>query len=143
MLRDPGLIPLSHDHHHALKLCVLARRALTPGAGPDQIATQAREIVEKFDSDIHGHFVFEESTLFPALAPFPGVRNLIAELLKEHRSMESLIEQIRTTKSRAPIEEFCEVLEQHVRKEEQSLFEEAQRLLSREQLDKIGIQRSH
>ncbi len=141
MLRDPGLIPLSHDHHHALKLCVLTRRALPPGASPAAIAAQAQEIVHKFDEEIHDHFVFEEQTVFPLLVSFPAIRNLIADLLKDHRTMEAFIERMRAPVDWSVIDDFCDTLEQHVRKEEQLLFEEAQRVLTRQQLDEIGLQR--
>jgi hemerythrin-like domain-containing protein len=138
MLRDPALIPLSHDHQHALALCVLTDRALAGAGAADSVAPQARRILEQFDSEIRDHFEFEEQVLFPALATFPSVSDLVAELTMEHRRIVSIVESLRSRGDRSVIQEFCEVLGQHVRKEERLLFEEAQRLLSREQLDAIG-----
>src|SRR4051794_9184869 len=90
MLRDPGLIPLSRDHHHALALCVFTERALAADGSPTGVAAAARRIVQKFDSEIRGHFEFEEQVLFPAFHGIPSTGTLIAELLAEHRRMVAL-----------------------------------------------------
>jgi hemerythrin-like domain-containing protein len=138
MLRDSALIPLSHDHQHALALCVLTDRALAATGAAESVAPQARRILEQFDSEIRDHFEFEEQVLFPALETFPSASNLVAELTMEHRRIVSIVDSLRLRSDRSVIQEFCQVLGQHVRKEERLLFEEAQRLLSREQLDEIG-----
>lgn len=141
MLRDPGLVPLSHDHHRALALCVFTRRALARDGGAENVSRQARRIVEQFDSEIRDHFEFEERVLFPALEGHPSVAELVVELMLEHRTLYSLIGDLREGGGRAAVEEFCEVLRGHVRKEERLLFEEAQRLLTRAELDAIGVRR--
>jgi iron-sulfur cluster repair protein YtfE (RIC family) len=87
MLRDPGLIPLSHDHQHALALCVLVDRALAGGASAAEELAQARRIVEAFDTELRDHFEFEERVLFPALAAVPEVREFLAQLEAEHQAL--------------------------------------------------------
>ena len=44
MLRDPSLIPLSHQHHNGLALCVLTRRSLAADSSPGNIAKLARRV---------------------------------------------------------------------------------------------------
>jgi hemerythrin-like domain-containing protein len=141
MLRDPRLIPLSHDHQHALALCVLVERALAGGESPVVADAQARRIVEAFDLEIRDHFDFEERVLFPALAAVPQVRGLVAELKTEHQALAAMVEELCSASGRPVIRKFCPMLREHVRKEEQLLFEEAQRALSREELDRIGRER--
>lgn len=141
MLRDPSLIPLSRDHHNALALCVFTRRALAADGAAGNVALQARRILEQFESEIRDHFEFEEQVLFPPLAPLPSVHGLVAELTMEHRRIVSIVESLRSKSDRSVIQEFCELLQQHIHKEERLLFEEVQRLLSREQLDEIGRRR--
>jgi hemerythrin-like domain-containing protein len=143
MQRDPSLIPLSHDHHHALSLCVLTRRSLAADSSPHNLATQAAAIVEKFDTDLRRHFDLEERILFPALAAFEAMRGLIAELLSEHRQLAGYVDSLRANSDASVIEEFCHLLQLHVRKEESQLFETAQQLLSRDQLDDLGRSLSH
>ena len=132
MLRDPSLVPLSHQHHHALALCVLIDRS------PADVDAQARAIVDQFDSEMRLHFELEERVLFPAAAALASTRDLVHELIAEHRRMTALVDALRYAANRAIMAEFSGVLRQHVRKEESVLFEEMQRLLSREQLDSIG-----
>jgi hemerythrin-like domain-containing protein len=137
MLRDASLIPLSHQHQHALALCVLIERAFAAPTGADA-AVQARAIVEKFDAELRQHFEVEELVLFPALIPFASVHDLVTELIDEHRRMTTMVDSLRNREDRPLIAEFAALLRQHVRKEEGILFEEIQRLLPREKLDHIG-----
>jgi hemerythrin-like domain-containing protein len=139
MLRDASLISLSHQHQHALALCVLIERAFAASTGGDA-EVQARTIVEAFDNELRQHFEVEEQCLFPALLTLPSVHDLIDELIDEHRRMTAMVDSLRTEPDRSAIAEFVTVLRQHVRKEEGVLFEQTQRLLPRERLDDMGEQ---
>jgi hemerythrin-like domain-containing protein len=136
MKRDRILVPLSRDHHHALALCVSVGRALE-GAGDE--AAQAATIVREFDARIREHFEIEERALFPAAAALTSLSGLVAELIAEHRLLLALVEVLRAGGNRADIDKFCSLLRAHVRKEENLLFEELQRLLTREQLDQLEL----
>lgn len=139
MLRDASLIPLSHQHQHALALCVRIDRALAASTGADA-AVQARAIVEQFDTELQKHFEVEEQLLLPALIPFASIHDLVVQLIDEHRRMAAMVNALRDGADRSLIAEFSALLRQHVRKEEGILFEETQRLLPREKLDHIGGQ---
>ncbi|MFN3324183.1 MAG: hemerythrin domain-containing protein [Bryobacteraceae bacterium] len=134
MLRDPSLVPLSHQHQHGLALCVLVERALREDSGPERAAEHARTIMERFGSEIANHFAVEENVLFPALAALP----LVTELLQEHREMERQVEALRRAPAADRIMEFTSLLRRHIRREEGELFEQAQRILPREVLDALG-----
>jgi hemerythrin-like domain-containing protein len=132
------LIPLSHDHHHALALCVLTDRALKADASQQSVSARARHIVEKFEEEIRGHFDFEEQVLFPALEAFPEMQQLLRQLFDEHVQLRALVQALDSRPDRATVHQFCELLGRHVRTEEGVLFEQAQGLLTRAQLDQIG-----
>ena len=134
MLRDPSLIPLSHQHHNALALCVMARRSLAADSSPRNVAKLARRATDRYQLELAGHFQIEEQVLFPACGPMP----LIAVLVAEHRAIEGLIAQLRTAPTEDLLEEFCALLSRHIRREENELFEEIQRTLPREALDRAG-----
>ena len=134
MLRDPSLIPLSHQHHNGLALCVLTRRSLAADASAPNIAKLARRVIDRFELELVNHFEIEEQVLFPAC----GGMALVEELIAEHRTLERLAGQLRETPSAAVLEEFCALLSGHIRREESVLFEEVQRELPRETLDKAG-----
>jgi hemerythrin-like domain-containing protein len=136
MLRDASLIPLSHQHHNALALCVLSRRALAADSSPANIARVAQRVIDRFEIELVNHFSIEEEVLFPACARLP----IIAELVAEHRAMEAMVETLRTAPSAGLLERFFVQLSEHVRREERDFFEEVQRVLSRETLDELGAE---
>jgi hemerythrin-like domain-containing protein len=136
MRRDPSLIPLSRQHHNALALCVLLRRSLAADSSAESLARAAQKIVDRYEIELSNHFEIEEQVLFPLCAD----RLLVAQLIAEHRAIERLVAQARSAPSPALIEEFCEMLSAHVRREESQLFEEAQRSLARDVLDRAGAE---
>src|ERR1035438_1326825 len=134
MLRDSCLIPLSHQHHNALARCVMTRRSLAADSTHANAAKLARRAIGRYEVELANHFEIEEQVLFPACGPMP----LIALLLAEHRAMEGLIAQLRTLPEGALLEQFCALLSGHIRREENELFEQIQRTVPREVLDRAG-----
>ena len=136
MLRDSSLIPLSHQHHNGLALCVMTRRSLATDSSEANVGKLARRVIDRYELELINHFEIEEQVLFPACGPMPPV----AALLGEHRALESLIAQLHAAPSAALLEQFCALLSSHIRREENELFEQVQRSLSREVLDRIGAE---
>jgi hemerythrin-like domain-containing protein len=134
MLRDPSLVPLSQQHHNGLALCVLARRSLSADSSAENVARLARRVIERYEVELANHFEIEEQVLFPECGPMA----LISELLAEHRTLEALVAQLGTAPSAAVLEEFCSLLTGHIRREESELFEQIQRALPRDALDRAG-----
>ncbi len=134
MLRDPNLIPLSHQHHNALALCVLTRRSLAADGTPQNISKLAKRVIDRYEIELVNHFEMEEQVLFPLCEGMP----LIPELVGEHRRMEALVAGLRAAASPELIEQFCALLSSHIRKEETELFEQIQRDLPRETLHRAG-----
>ena len=136
MLRDASLIPLSKQHHNALVLCVTTRRTLARGAATEIVAQLARKAIDRYELELVNHFEIEEQVLFPVCGSLP----LIAQLLAEHRSLGAMIARLREAPSRELLEEFCDLLSTHIRREERQLFEEIQRSLPRDVLDRAGAE---
>lgn len=133
MLRHPSLVPLSHQHHNGLALCVLTDRALAASASPESVSALARRICERYDIELVNHFELEENVLFPLC---PGA--LTAELTAEHRQLEALVAQLRQQPTPASLSAFTQLLRRHIRREERELFEQAQQSLSAATLASIG-----
>jgi iron-sulfur cluster repair protein YtfE (RIC family) len=137
MLRDKNLIPLSHQHQHALAMCVRLDRALQAGE-VDLEAWQA-EIQEQFDSEIAFHFMAEEKELFPVATKFPDLQLLVRELRSEHEALRDLFARAATRDLDArSLRTLVETLAQHIRKEERQLFEELQKLMNAEDMAALG-----
>jgi len=137
MLRDKNLIPLSHQHQHALAMCVRLDRALQ--AGDVDIEAWQAEIQQQFEQEIVFHFAAEEKELFPAAAQFPNLAGLVQELLSEHMALREFFGRA-ASRSFEPqsLQVFIETLAQHIRKEERQLFEGLQGLMNAEQLAALG-----
>ncbi|MBK8011756.1 MAG: hemerythrin domain-containing protein [Deltaproteobacteria bacterium] len=134
MKRDPHLLDLSRDHHHAL---VLARRAETTAAdGTDDDVTSTWEtIAEAFDADLAPHFEVEELYLLPPIDA-AGEVELVRRTRSDHERLRSLLASADDPRSR--LREFGERLRQHVRFEEQELFPTAEATLDAAQLRAVA-----
>ncbi len=139
MRRDPSLVPLSHQHHNALALCVLTERSLEEDTGAENRERLARRILDRFELELTNHFALEEEVLFPPLRQ-AGLDSQVAELTAEHDLIESLANTLRHDSAERSIREFTALLRRHVRREENEIFQEAQQRLPREVLDSLGAE---
>ena len=131
--RVPELRKLSEDHHHGLVLARRARRAAEENE--DSIAHTWKEVESKFKNELEPHFQIEEKYLIPPLEAL-GKTELAKRTNDEHRKLRESVNE-GAERSAAGLKEFGEMLEQHIRFEERELFEEAQRLLSSDDLKAI------
>jgi len=128
------LIPLSQQHHNGLSLCVLTERSLRKDTSAANVAKLARKAIDRYELELTNHFEIEESILFPAV----DNHALVPGLISEHRQLEALIGRLREEPSAALLLEFAALLRTHIRREENELFQDIQRLLPRELLDSLG-----
>ena len=138
MLRDPNLIPLSHQHHNALAMCVLTRRSLGEDRSPANVAKLARRAIDRYEMELANHFEIEEQILFPAIENALGKLSLVADLIAQHRQAEDLIAQLRSAPAAPLLERLCGLLMEHIRREENELFQVAQSRLPEPILRELG-----
>ncbi len=131
--RHPSLIPLSHQHHNGLALCVMAFRGLETSGDEASVRHWCGRAAERFDIELVNHFELEEQLVFPLL---PG--EMAARLAAEHRELERLAATLRREPARAPLEAFLTLLRAHIRLEENEFFQLVQSTASPEQLEAIG-----
>ncbi len=137
MLRDKNLIPLSHQHQHALALCVRIDRA-SPIADGDVAPWQA-EIAQIFKTEIVIHFAAEEEIIFPEAQRFAEMNPLVEDLLSDHAALRAAFEvAVAHNMSAQDISAIAQRLSGHIRKEERQLFERLQQLLNTTELTSIG-----
>jgi hemerythrin-like domain-containing protein len=137
MLRDKNLIPLSHQHQHALALCVRIERA-SPIPQDDLGAWQA-EIAHLVQSEIALHFAAEEQIVFPAAEKFEELKPLVMQLISEHTGLRTMFANAQEGGlSAKDILVLAGTLSTHIRKEERQLFERMQQLLNNEELRVLG-----
>ncbi len=141
MLRDRNLIPLSHQHQHALALCVRIGKAFAEVHDTPDVHRWEQEIVQLFDEEIAFHFVAEEKYIFPVADQWEELQQLVDELRIEHTLLRRNVDRARNRQFRVTdLQVFTAMLSEHVRKEERQLFESMQKLLAPEKLVEIGGQ---
>ena len=143
MLRDPSLVPLSHQHQHGLALTVLIDRGLKATPTQEKALDLSRKVAQMAEVELLGHFQVEEKVLFPAVRSQLESDAVVDDLIDQHRKLESLIEQLAAAEdgTRIPLlKEFGELLHRHIRIEERQLFQEIQANLSGDQLARLGEQ---
>jgi hemerythrin-like domain-containing protein len=126
MLRHPALIPLSHQHQHALALCVLIERR------KGSVEELARKAADLAAIELQNHFDLEERILFPAVREKLGPLALVEELVAEHRRLEALVQSLPDT-----LGELAQALRAHIQREEKELFEEIQGRLDEKTLQNL------
>lgn len=123
--RHDSLIPLTHDHHHAL---AQARRLETAAGGQLTDRTeQARAFLEFFETDTIGHFREEEEIIFPLVIDVPEAKPLLNRLLLEHVRLHALVSRLRAEvavedASAEAMTLIARLLQGHIREEEKALF---------------------
>ena len=124
--RHAALIPLSHDHHHALVAARRLRRAAEANADP---ADAVAAFTTFFRTLTIPHFREEEESVFPLVASSEEARPLVVRALLEHQHLHALVAEIeRGTDARATLTAAADLLETHVRLEERELFPLVERL---------------
>ena len=137
--RDPALVPLSRDHHHALVRSLRLRDAAAGEPGP--VAAAARAFLEHWHGAMLGHFADEEEVLFPAVeATHPEA---VARLRAEHLEIASLVSRLEESVGAGPVArdlmaELGWLVHDHVRFEERVLFEDVQSGLGPSGLADVG-----
>ena len=141
MLRDPSLIPLSHQHQHGLALTVLIERGLRTDPSPDNAEKLAAKVTSMADTELLGHFKVEETVLFPAVRESLDSSSIVVELVAQHREMETLIGRVAASSGVERVDllqQFGKLLSRHIRIEERQLFQEIQAKLPAKELGQLG-----
>lgn len=126
--RHESLTHLSRDHHDGLMLAqqILEQRRTMLPDWPRDFQARVAYVVTFFGEHLGGHFKAEEEILFPLiLRHIPASKELISELLNDHRQMKAIVKGF-SKKGFAPsqerLHELGRTLEAHIRKEERDLF---------------------
>ena len=131
MKRDPRLRSLSSDHHRAL---VMARKMEKACDAGDVDPGSLKEIQAFCCEELSLHFSKEEEFLLPALKKH-GENEIVERTLHEHAQMMELATRLEQKEA---LLQFAQLLKQHVRFEEQSLFAISQEKLSDVELEMIA-----
>ena len=140
--RHETLIPLTHDHHHAL---AQARRLRDVAKSNDE--TQRRNLANDFINFYFGravrHFHEEEELFFAPLIDHPEARDLVVRAVSDHLRLHALVRTVKRQVSEGEadqeiLDRISGLLTEHVRFEEQELFPMVERLVPEAELRELA-----
>ena len=136
--RHDALIPLTHDHHHALHQLRILR---TAADGDDaERAAASRAFVDYFRDHSVLHFREEEEEIFPLVVGLAGApMDGISRILLEHVEIHALVKDLDRQASGGTVDpelmrRLPDALKAHIRFEEDDLFPKIEALVS----DQLG-----
>jgi hypothetical protein len=143
--RHETLIPLTHDHHHAL---AQAKKLREVGEMTDRAERQnvANDFLNFYFGRAVRHFHEEEELFFAPLIDDPEARDLVLRAVSDHLRIHALVRTVKRqlTSGAADGEtlgEISRILTEHVRFEEKELFPLVERLIPEEQLRDLATGR--
>ncbi len=141
--RHDGLMPLTHDHHHAL---AHARRLRLAAVGEDASALvrHSQVFLDFFHDDTVNHFREEEEIVFPLAVEDGRAKPLLAQAMMEHLQIHALASRlgIEVTESRVTPEsatELATALDAHIRFEERKVFPLLEEVVADDQLSAVSL----
>ena len=143
--RHPSLIPLSHDHHHALALAIRCRKQalgqLNPG-NPKAMKAFAEEVKKFFLQNLDPHFEAEEKVLFPLIKLHSNDDGepLITALLSDHERIRKTVTALeKESELSKTLFDLGDLLDRHIRQEERVLFPIFEQAVPANKAEKAGI----
>lgn len=130
MKRNENIIPLSHDHHFGLLCCWKIRQGLKKNIDFERII---KYIDYFWNQHLKEHFKEEEEILFSYLED-----EFSARVAKEHQDLELIFNEIQKNTNVKNLENFANLLNDHIRFEERQWFPHLENHLSEDQLIEIG-----
>jgi len=138
MKRNKNLETLSWEHHDGLVIAFRMEKGINNNVAPDIVAQYLLYI---WDHSLQHHFWQEEESLTAPLQATSKGRELLQQMLDEHRQFKNIVSTIRSNnKDYTPyVMQFYQKLNKHIRFEERKLFPLVEELCSESELKNIGI----
>ncbi len=129
--RSEQLAPLSREHHDGLLFAWKIKQGLENNTPLDTLRSYA---LWYWRHHIKPHFYQEEKILLPYM---PEDHPMAIQLKEEHDHIRELILGLDEEADKQTLLILCDLVSKHIRFEERELFVFLERLLSKEQLDKV------
>jgi iron-sulfur cluster repair protein YtfE (RIC family) len=141
--RHPGLIPLTHDHHHALAQARRLRIA-AEGGNEEELLARSREFFQFFHDDTITHFREEEEIVFPLAVGDERATPLLTQITLEHLQLHHLVALLGAQIGAGVISadaarRLAVALESHIRLEEGKVFPLLEQMVPGDRLDTLAL----
>lgn len=103
------------------------------------------ELFNKVTKELQVHTKIEEEIFYPVLKEAKETHEIVLEAYEEHHVVDQLLAELETTpfdseEWGAKLTVLKENVEHHIEEEEGEMFKEARKVLSKDQLEELGIQ---
>ncbi len=129
--RSPQLAPLSREHHDGLMFVWNLRQGIKKGTDSGLLR---KYVLWFWTNHIKPHFFQEEKILLPNM---PDHHPLGQQMKEEHEYIRELVLSLDRETDKQTLKSLGDLLERHIRFEEQKLFGFLEEILSPEKLDQI------
>lgn len=130
MKRHQSIVPLSRDHHTGL----LCSWKIRQGIQKQVEVKRMQDYVAYFwKHHLEPHFKEEETLLYNTVQDALFIR-----AMEEHAALQLLIKELSQTPSVKALAAFADLLEQHIRFEERTVFPHIEKIFSPSLLNEIG-----
>lgn len=143
--RHETLIPLTHDHHHAL---AQARRLADSAAGSDRgaRARRADDFVNFYLGRLLHHFREEEELFFAPIVNHDAAHEQVLQALAEHLEVHALAHRLKRQVAAGDADPgtmtaLSALVTRHVRFEESVLFPLVESLIAEQELYELAADR--
>jgi iron-sulfur cluster repair protein YtfE (RIC family) len=139
MKRHKAIIPLSQDHHQALRFATAMQKNASPTKRALQTIPEKLEDAKRtYTLELIPHFKHEEEILFPIARGYSGeLDKALDSIIEEHNIIAEAFENIEVGNLEDNLDRIGKLVEQHVRTEERILFQLIQRDVPDEKLKEI------
>ena len=142
MKRDAALICLSREHHDGLVLSLRIAREL-PEAGAGAVEALYTDLLEFWEQALLRHFRAESECLLARLVRHVDLEDeMVRRTEADHLRLAALIADMKDTSDTAirsdRMAAFGEVLRDHIRWEEERLFDATQRIMAKAEMRALG-----
>jgi hypothetical protein len=136
--RHKAIVGFSHEHHDGLLLCWKIRQGFRKGISVQRIAAYTLYF---FEGAIRPHFEEEERLLLPLFDVNDPMR---LRTYEDHSEIYAQIAFLRHGKaSENVLKNLADELEKHIRFEERELFNEVQKRLTEQELQRLEALHQH
>jgi hemerythrin-like domain-containing protein len=123
---------LHHDHETVMD--IISRLERSPG--------NRQTLFDQLRLEIRAHTRGEEYAFYPRFIDHPQAEMLVRQAVREHRRIENILNQMKGTSLSSPewiplTSELKTRVQEHVRLEENELFDIAQKVMSNREFEEI------
>ncbi|AEL23977.1 hemerythrin domain-containing protein [Cyclobacterium marinum] len=132
--RHPAFVPVSRDHHFGLLLVWKVRQGREKSIVPERLLNYVKYF---FSNHMEPHISLEESVIFTYMAKNDLLRK---EVESQHRNIQKAYKELSKFKEDellTKLDEFCHMVEAHIRFEERKLFQYMQVELLNKELEEL------